>query len=69
MSEDRSPTKNQLRGMLLRRAMEQKAPKPKRLKKSRTANYQHAKLLKELGSLFSESEISPESSSISSGLW
>nr|QYD01821.1 ORF3 [Torque teno felis virus] len=68
MSEDRSPSKNQLRGMLTRRAAEKKPRKPKRVKMSRTKSLKRRKLLEQLGSLYSESEISATSSSISSGL-
>nr|QYD01833.1 ORF3 [Torque teno felis virus]QYD01836.1 ORF3 [Torque teno felis virus]QYD01842.1 ORF3 [Torque teno felis virus]QYD01872.1 ORF3 [Torque teno felis virus]QYD01893.1 ORF3 [Torque teno felis virus] len=68
-SEDRSPSKNQLRGMLIRRAMEGKPRKPKRVKLSRTKNTANRKLLEQLGSLFSESEISMSSSSHSSNMW
>nr|QYD01845.1 ORF3 [Torque teno felis virus] len=55
--------------MLIRRAMEKKPRKPKRVKLSRTKNTANRKLLEQLGSLFSESEISMSSSSHSSNMW
>nr|QYD01854.1 ORF3 [Torque teno felis virus] len=55
--------------MLIRRAMEKKPRKPKRVKLSRTKNMTNRKLLEQLGSLFSESEISMSSSSHSSNMW
>nr|QYD01926.1 ORF3 [Torque teno felis virus]QYD02001.1 ORF3 [Torque teno felis virus] len=67
MSDDRSPTKNTLRGMLLRRSMTKRDPKPKRVKRSRTANATSAKLLKLLQENFSESSLSDDCSTTSSG--
>nr|QYD01809.1 ORF3 [Torque teno felis virus] len=58
MSEDRSPSKQHLRGMLVRRSLEKKQRRPKRVKRSRTANSNAARLLKLLQSDFSESSLS-----------
>nr|QYD01797.1 ORF3 [Torque teno felis virus]QYD01800.1 ORF3 [Torque teno felis virus]QYD01848.1 ORF3 [Torque teno felis virus]QYD01851.1 ORF3 [Torque teno felis virus] len=69
MNEDRSPSKNALRGMLIRRALSPKVKKPKRLKKSKTKSVLNRKLLEKYGSIFSESEISDTSSSLSLGQW
>nr|QYD01875.1 ORF3 [Torque teno felis virus]QYD01890.1 ORF3 [Torque teno felis virus] len=58
MNADRSPSKQHLRGMLVRRSLEKKTPRPKRLKRSRTANLKSALLLKALQDNFSESSLS-----------
>nr|QYD01803.1 ORF3 [Torque teno felis virus]QYD01839.1 ORF3 [Torque teno felis virus]QYD01863.1 ORF3 [Torque teno felis virus] len=69
MNEDHSPSKNQLRGMLIRRALENPQRKAKRVKISKTKSTKNRKMLEKLGSLFSESEISASSSSRSSDPW
>nr|QYD01866.1 ORF3 [Torque teno felis virus] len=66
MSEDRSPRKQTLRGMLVRRSLTQPQKRPKRLKRTRTARSKSALLLKALGDAFSESSLSAGESTNSS---
>nr|QYD01923.1 ORF3 [Torque teno felis virus] len=66
MSGDRSPGKNALRGMLLRRAMSPRDPKPKRVKRSKNKSATSRRLFELLGDDFSESEISATASTTSS---
>nr|UWX31890.1 ORF3 [Torque teno felis virus] len=65
-SEDRSPSKNNLRGMLLRRSMTKQGPKPKRVKRSATKRAMSRKLFDALADAFSESELSEGASTSSS---
>nr|QYD02268.1 ORF3 [Torque teno felis virus]QYD02277.1 ORF3 [Torque teno felis virus] len=66
MSGDRSPGKNNLRGMLARRAMSPRAPRPKRVKRSRARAAASRRLFELLGDEFSESELSDAASTSSS---
>nr|QYD01899.1 ORF3 [Torque teno felis virus] len=66
MSENRSPTKQTLRGMLVRRSMTKPDPKPKKLKRTKTAKSRSAQLLRVLQDAFSESSLSEGDSTGSS---
>nr|UWX31887.1 ORF3 [Torque teno felis virus] len=66
MSEDRSPTKNGLRGMLVRRAMMKRDPKPKKVKRSKKKTSASRRLFDLLKENFSESSLSEGESTSSS---
>nr|UWX31905.1 ORF2 [Torque teno felis virus] len=65
-SEDRSPSKNNLRGMLLRRSMMKREAKPKRVKRSAKRRAISRQLFDALADAFSESELSEGASTTSS---
>nr|QYD01950.1 ORF3 [Torque teno felis virus] len=66
MNDARSPTNQNLRGMLVRRAMTKRDPKPKKLKRTKTAKSRSAQLLRLLQDNFSESSLSAADSTGSS---
>nr|QYD01878.1 ORF3 [Torque teno felis virus] len=65
-SEDRSPGKNVLRGMLTRRSMMKQGPRPKRVKRSAHNKAVSKRLFDILGADYSESELSDTASTTSS---
>nr|UWX31897.1 ORF3 [Torque teno felis virus] len=66
MSDDRSPSKNNLRGILTRRSMMKREMKPKKVKRSRKKRAIAKQLFDVLGSAYSESELSDTASTSSS---
>nr|QYD01962.1 ORF3 [Torque teno felis virus] len=66
MSEDRSPGRNVLRGMLTRRAMMKQDPRPKRVKRSSRKKAISKRLYDLYAEDFSESSQSAGSSTASS---
>nr|QYD01989.1 ORF3 [Torque teno felis virus] len=66
MSEDRSPGKNNLRGILLRKSMTKREAKPKKVKRSAKKRAISRQLFDVLADAFSESELSEGASTSSS---
>nr|QYD01905.1 ORF3 [Torque teno felis virus]QYD02271.1 ORF3 [Torque teno felis virus]QYD02280.1 ORF3 [Torque teno felis virus] len=69
MSDQRSPSKNPLRGMLLRRNMTKQPARPKRLKRTKTGKKMSDQLLELLKDVCSESSLSADNSTSSSNAW
>nr|QYD01983.1 ORF3 [Torque teno felis virus] len=69
MSDQRSSSKNHLRGMLFRRNMMKQPPKPKKLKRTRTGKKMSDQLLELLKDVYSESSLSADNSTSSSNAW